>query len=166
MDLSGAGADVLFVIFAHLDAIDVWRARLVSKAWCSVSEASFTDRCRAKKWCLPRKPRGVSAKCMFPHRTLFKQNACARCVDGPGGFRVSKDIGRQHIRQFSLCAVCLSNVDCVERLQGWGLLIDFQSNEGKILPGLKRKKGTKKTRASARAFASGEAIDQGIQGFV
>ena len=160
MDLSACGPDILFAVFSHLDAADVWRARLVSKGWCAVSEQSFAQRCKLKRWCLPRRPRGEDAAAKFPHRRLYRNNAWGRCVDGPGAFRVSKDIGRQHIRQFSLCGVCLKNPACVERLKGWGLLIDFQSNVGKVLPGLKMKGGNTRTRVS------GEATDQGMQGVV
>lgn len=162
MDLSSARADVLFEIFSHLTARDAWNARLVSRGWNETSERSFQERCRAKRWNLPRRPRGGDQSTRFPFRRLYRANACARCVDGPGAFRVSKDIGRQHIRQFSLCGACVQDPGTVQRLRDWSLLVDFQSVEGKVLPGLElKKRGAKK-----RARAGGEAIDVGIRGFV
>ena len=159
MDLSSARDHVLFEIFSHLTARDAWNARLVSRGWNDTSERSFQERCRAKRWKLPRRPRGGDKSTRFPFRRLYRANACARCVDGPGAFRVSKDIGRQHIRQFSLCGACVQDPGTVERLRDWSLLVDFQSVEGKVLPGLKLRKGPK------RARAAGEAIDVGIRGF-
>jgi hypothetical protein len=143
MDLSSARDHVLFEIFSHLTARDAWNARLVSRGWNDTSERSFQERCRAKRWKLPRRPRGGDKSTRFPFRRLYRANACARCVDGPGAFRVSKDIGRQHIRQFSLCCACVQDPGTVERLRDWSLLVDFQSVEGKVLPNLALKKGPK-----------------------
>lgn len=159
MDLSLAGDDVLFAIFHHLDPLDIWRARLVSAQWCEASENAFARLCKEKGWRLPRRPRGADETTRFPHRRLYRTNACMRCVDGPGEFRISRDLGRQLVRQFSLCRRCVSHPDAVSKLQEWNLRVDFQSVTGQMLPGVRLKRGSKRERAS------GEAIDRGIRGF-
>jgi hypothetical protein len=84
-------------------------------------------------------------------------------VDGPGAFRVSKDIGRQHIRQFNLCSVCVQDPEAVEKLKRWNLLVDFQSVTGKFLPGLGlrlteevKERTRKRNRSIATLAAAGD----------
>lgn len=157
MDLSEASDDVLMAILRHLDPSDVARASLCNRAWCRAAEASFEARCREKGWRLPRRPRGRDAHTKTPWRRLFRNDSCIRCVDGPGEFRVSR-VSRARV--FSLCKQCVGEPDVVEQLQRWwGLRVDIQSVDGKMLPGIELKKGNKKERST------GEIIDRGIRGF-
>ena len=147
MDLSQAGDDVLIAIIKHLDPSDVVNVSLCSRTWRAAAEESFEARCKDKKWRLPRRPRGNDAHTDAPWRRLFRNNSCMRCVAGAGEFRVSRLMlgrGSERVRVFSLCKRCAGEPEAVARLQSWGLFIDFQSVNGKTLPGIKLKKGNKK----------------------
>ena len=160
VDLGEANDDVVSAIIAVLPASDAMRAARCSKTWCELTERSFEARCRAKGWRLPRRPRGEDSTTKYPWRRLYRTNACARCVDGPGEFRVSRDAGRCDVRVFMVCTRCAGDANVVARLARWGLLIDFQSVTGAFLPQVKLKRGSKRERKS------GEPIDRGIRGFV
>ena len=129
LDLSEAPLDVLCAIFAHLPARDAFVARLASRRWSHVSELSFAARCAAKGWRLPRRPRGGEATAKHPHRRLFRRNACRKCVDGPGEFRMTNEA--THVREFSLCAACVADPSVVEKLREWRLRVDVHSVDGK-----------------------------------
>lgn len=163
MDLSEASDDILIAIIRHLDPSDVAHASLCNRAWCRAAEVSFEVRCRENSWRLPRRPRGDDAHTNTPWRRLFRNNSCMRCVDGPGEFRVSKFVGRGRnltVRVFSLCKQCAGDPGAVAQLQRWELYVDFHSVTGKMLPGIKLKKGNKKERST------GEMINRGIREFV
>ena len=104
MDLSEASDDVLSAIIWHLNPRDVASVSLCNRAWCRAAEESFEARCKAKGWRLPRRPRGGDAHTSTPWRRLFRNNACMRCVNGPGEFRVT--MGFDSSRLFSLCKPC------------------------------------------------------------
>ena len=125
LDLSEAPLDVLCAIFTHLPARDAFVARLASRRWSHVSELSFAARCAAKGWRLPRRPRGGEATAKHPHRRLFRGNACRKCVDGPGEFRMTNEA--THVREFSLCAACVADPSVVEKLREWRLRVDVHS---------------------------------------
>ena len=160
VDLGEANDDVVSAIIAVLPASDAMRTARCSKTWCELTERSFEARCSAKGWRLPRRPRGEDSTTKYPWRRLYRTNACARCVYGPGEFRVARDAGRCDVRVFMVCTRCAGDADVVARLARWGLLIDFQSVTGAFLPQVKLKRGSKRERKS------GEPIDRGIRGFV
>ncbi|BDA49516.1 hypothetical protein COCOBI_14-1340 [Coccomyxa sp. Obi] len=117
---------------------------MVCKAFATMSDKLLEKICKARRWALPRFPRGQSATTTFPWRSLYRQHACIACGK-IGEFPLRRLVSGHTV--YLICKRCTAIPWVQERLVRENLFVDLEGVSGKKL--LSKGQRSKKRHLSA-----------------